>query len=90
MAQSMAALGLPTPPSWYPGHMKTFVRMLPALLSRTDVVLELRDARLPLTSVNSAFEGERLSNEVLGRPCLRCSFALVRKQSSALIGGRGA
>jgi hypothetical protein len=34
--------------------------MLPALLARTDVVLELRDARLPLTSVNRNFEGERL------------------------------
>jgi hypothetical protein len=32
--------------------------MLPALLSRTDVVLELRDARLPLTSVNRNFEGK--------------------------------
>ena len=32
--------------------------MLPALLSRTDVVLELRDARLPLTSVNRNFEGQ--------------------------------
>ena len=32
--------------------------MLPALLTRTDVVLELRDARLPLTSVNRNFEGK--------------------------------
>ncbi|KAN0113916.1 P-loop containing nucleoside triphosphate hydrolase protein [Russula decolorans] len=48
---------LPPPQSWYPGHMTRFSRMLPALLSRTDVVLELRDARLPLTSVNRNFEG---------------------------------
>jgi len=39
--------------------MTKFSRMLPALLTRTDVVLELRDARLPLTSVNGNFEGER-------------------------------
>lgn len=48
---------LPAPPSWYPGHMTQFTRMLPTLLRRTDVVLELRDARLPLTSINRNFEG---------------------------------
>ncbi|KAI0346678.1 P-loop containing nucleoside triphosphate hydrolase protein [Trametopsis cervina] len=48
---------LPMPQSWYPGHMTQFTRMLPALLRRTDVVLELRDARLPLTSINRNFEG---------------------------------
>ncbi|KAF8461651.1 P-loop containing nucleoside triphosphate hydrolase protein [Russula ochroleuca] len=48
---------LPPPQSWYPGHMTQFSRMLPTLLTRTDVVLELRDARLPLTSVNRNFEG---------------------------------
>ena len=37
--------------------MRQFVRNLPALLSRTDVVLELRDSRLPLTSINHTFEG---------------------------------
>ncbi|ETW77993.1 hypothetical protein HETIRDRAFT_326144 [Heterobasidion irregulare TC 32-1] len=37
--------------------MTQFARMLPALLMRTDVVLELRDARLPLTSINRKFEG---------------------------------
>lgn len=49
---------LPTPPSWFPGHMNRFTKQLPALLSRTDVVLELRDARLPLTSINHNLEGE--------------------------------
>lgn len=34
-----------------------FTRMLPALLNRTDVVLELRDSRLPLTSINRTLEG---------------------------------
>ncbi|KAH9947550.1 P-loop containing nucleoside triphosphate hydrolase protein [Amylocystis lapponica] len=48
---------LPVPPSWFPGHMLQFARMLPSLLTRTDVVLELRDARLPLTSINRNFEG---------------------------------
>ena len=48
---------LPAPPSWYPGHMTQFTRLLPTLLRRTDVVLELRDSRLPLTSINRNFEG---------------------------------
>ena len=50
---------LPVPPSWFPGHMRKFTRNLPALLKRTDVVLEIRDARLPLTSVNRQLEGKR-------------------------------
>lgn len=37
--------------------MKKFTRMLPTLLTRTDVVLELRDSRLPLTSINRTLEG---------------------------------
>ncbi|KAG6820293.1 hypothetical protein H0H93_002731 [Arthromyces matolae] len=48
---------LPIPPSWFPGHMKKFTRMLPALLTKTDVVLEIRDSRLPLTSINRTLEG---------------------------------
>lgn len=37
--------------------MNRFTKQLPALLSRTDIVLELRDSRLPLTSINHNFEG---------------------------------
>jgi mitochondrial GTPase 1 len=48
---------LPIPKSWYPGHMTRFSRQLPALLAQTDVVLELRDSRLPLTSINGNLEG---------------------------------
>jgi hypothetical protein len=52
---------LPPAPSWYPGHMSKFAKALPGLLARTDVVLELRDARLPLTSINGPLEGEWLT-----------------------------
>jgi mitochondrial GTPase 1 len=38
--------------------MSRFTRLLPAFLSRTDIVIELRDSRLPLTSINPAFESE--------------------------------
>ncbi|KAK7039493.1 mitochondrial GTPase 1 [Favolaschia claudopus] len=48
---------LPIPPSWFPGHMMKFTRMLPTLLTQTDVVLEIRDSRLPLTSINRTLEG---------------------------------
>jgi hypothetical protein len=48
--------------------MTQFSRILPTLLSRTDVVLELRDARLPLTSVNRNFEGKRLRHKVVELP----------------------
>lgn len=57
MLQRIPFPALPAPPSWFPGHMNQFKRQLPALLKQTDVVLELRDARLPLTSINRAFEG---------------------------------
>jgi ribosome biogenesis GTPase A len=45
------------PATWFPGHMMKFRRELPSLLSQTDVLLELRDSRLPLTSINRNFEG---------------------------------
>ena len=57
MLQHISFPALPPPPSWFPGHMNQFKRQLPVLLKQTDVVLELRDARLPLTSINRTFEG---------------------------------
>ena len=57
MLQHIPFPALPAPPSWFPGHMNQFRRQLPVLLKQTDVVLELRDARLPLTSINRTFEG---------------------------------
>ncbi|TCD70698.1 putative mitochondrial GTPase [Steccherinum ochraceum] len=40
--------------------MTQFARALPGLLRRTDIVLELRDSRLPLTSINRNFENALL------------------------------
>ncbi|KAK0522909.1 Mitochondrial GTPase 1 [Tilletia horrida] len=55
-------------PSWYPGHMQRALRSLPTLLARTTpvlpLVIEVRDARLPLTSINPAFE--RMLRQVYG------------------------
>ncbi|CAE6420644.1 unnamed protein product [Rhizoctonia solani] len=47
---------LPIAPSWYPGHMRRFFTRLPELLAQTHIVLEARDSRLPLTSINPEFE----------------------------------
>ncbi|CAD6907349.1 unnamed protein product [Tilletia laevis] len=55
-------------PSWYPGHMQRALRSLPTLLARATpslpLVIEVRDARLPLTSINPAFE--RMLRQVYG------------------------
>lgn len=55
----MAAAAFPLPsriPSWFAGHMASSLRTLPSILQNIDLVIEVRDARLPLTSVNPAFE----------------------------------
>lgn len=41
---------------WYPGHMAKAKRQLNELIRYLDVILEIRDARLPLTSHNSDLE----------------------------------
>lgn len=52
-----AAFPLPSRiPSWFAGHMASSLRTLPSVLQNIDMVIEVRDARLPLTSVNPAFE----------------------------------
>ncbi|WVQ76343.1 hypothetical protein IAR50_006008 [Cryptococcus sp. DSM 104548] len=46
-----------TTPSWFAGHMARSLRELPQLLDDIHLVIEARDARLPLTSINTAFDG---------------------------------
>jgi len=43
-------------PSWFAGHMSKSLSKLPLVLKDIDLVIEARDARLPLTSINPAFE----------------------------------
>lgn len=47
-----------TTPSWFAGHMARAIRSMPYLLARypPPLVIEARDARLPLTSINPVFE----------------------------------
>lgn len=42
--------------NWYPGHMLKAKKELSACLKRVDVVVEIRDARIPHASVNQDFE----------------------------------
>lgn len=47
-----------TIPSWYAGHMERAMRSFPNLLAKDPppLVIEVRDARLPITSINPGFE----------------------------------
>ena len=42
--------------NWYPGHMLKAKKELAKQIKRVDVVLEMRDARIPVSSVNHDFE----------------------------------
>ena len=42
--------------NWYPGHMLKAKKELAVQLKLVDVVLEMRDARIPVSSVNQDFE----------------------------------
>ncbi|CAE6463626.1 unnamed protein product [Rhizoctonia solani] len=67
---------LPIAPSWYPGHMRRFFTQLPELLARTHIVLEARDSRLPLTSINPEFE-DALESWRKGRSSGLCERIVV-------------
>ena len=42
--------------NWYPGHMLKAKKELAKQIKRVDVVLEMRDARIPVSSINHDFE----------------------------------
>ena len=46
---------------WFPGHMAKSLRKLKEGIADIDMVIEVRDARIPLSSVNTKLE------QVLGR-----------------------
>ena len=51
---------------WFPGHMNKARREISGAMADTDVVIEVRDARLPLASANPILEELRED-----RPCVR-------------------
>lgn len=42
--------------NWFPGHMAKGLRLISERLNSVDLVVEVRDARIPLSSVNPNFE----------------------------------
>ncbi|PHZ15855.1 GTPase [Rhizopus microsporus ATCC 52813] len=42
--------------NWFPGHMAKGIRLISERLNSVDLVVEVRDARIPLSSVNPNFE----------------------------------
>jgi ribosome biogenesis GTP-binding protein YlqF len=42
--------------NWFPGHMAKGLRLISERLNSVDLVVEVRDARIPLSSVNPTFE----------------------------------
>lgn len=42
--------------NWYPGHMAKAFRILAGDLKGVDIVIQLRDARVPYSSINPKFE----------------------------------
>ena len=41
--------------SWFPGHMRKAARMIEEKLKIADAVIEVRDARIPISSINPTF-----------------------------------
>ncbi len=66
---------------WYPGHMAKAKRLLAAQLGKVDLVIELCDARLPLSSRNPAL-GELIRNK--RRVLLLCKSDLAEPSQTAL------
>ena len=67
----MAAFAQPVPAmsiQWFPGHMTSARRKAAETLARTDVVIEVLDARLPEASSNPMIRELR---EFRQRPCLK-------------------
>lgn len=48
--------------TWFPGHMAKALRDIESKLKHVDLILEVRDARVPLSSVNDRL-GKALANK---------------------------
>ena len=42
--------------NWYPGHMAKAKRLISESLKQVDIILEIRDARIPISSANPDFD----------------------------------
>lgn len=78
-------------PSWFAGHMAKSLREMGNLLQDIDLVIEARDARLPLTSVNRAFDAvlEKSWGRRMDLDKLRAADEYGESSASGSKGGRG-
>src|SRR5262245_27809915 len=56
------------PIQWFPGHMVSARKKAAEMMERTDVVIEVLDARLPMASSNPMIDELRRHRQ---RPCLK-------------------
>ncbi len=65
--------------NWYPGHMAKALREVKKRLTLVDIVLEIRDARVPLASGNKALDAE------VGNKCKLIVFNKANLADEALL-----
>lgn len=74
--------------NWFPGHMAKALRQMQQRLTSADVVIEVRDARVPMSSYNSAFESIIQSKSrliVLNKADLASTQQLTKLTSAKLL-----
>jgi ribosome biogenesis GTPase A len=59
-------------PAWFPGHMAKSLRIMEAKMADTHLFVEVRDARLPLTSINPVFQRFARREQGLQRLIVYC------------------
>lgn len=52
-----AEIALPERINWFPGHMAKALREVKERIKQVDLIIEVRDARIPMTSANSSLLG---------------------------------
>ena len=72
---------------WYPGHIAKAEKKLSEVINKVDLVIEVRDARIPLSTghphlnkwINNKKQQEELVNEVLKRVTKRLIAEKVKR-----------
>lgn len=75
---------------WYPGHMEKAMKHLHQLMRRNHIghILEVRDARIPLTSISPRFEALFLSHPKKSPGAMRPSRTIVYNKVDFIEGRR--
>jgi hypothetical protein len=76
------------PFTWFPGHMVTGLRVLAATIADVDLIIETRDARIPLSSRNPYLEDVCANKRRLVLYNKRDLASLSRKQQDVFSGSR--